>query len=673
MENVQNSKENFIAAPFALESLLTLARCGAKNETAYDIKSPLNLPDNPKEIESIITSMVSTLKKNKHFRFLQANRIYLNQVYSIKSDFKKITSQYHIDIQNMDFSNTSQTKDNINKWVNSQTEGKIEEIDSNVDEASKIVLVSAVYFKGHWLKMFQRDSISKRNFYTTKTKSVQAEMMEKTGMYKYCESAELEAKIVEVPFEGKEVSMVIVLPNSTDGFPFLEERIDRVFLPPKFVEERVNVFIPKFKFVTQVSNLKRTLQHMGMKKAFTNEADFNGLVAEKNVVYISDILQKIHIDICEEDNEQSSTISKRIFILDFVFTLALNSFTQSNYVVTGSLYKNLASDNNDNLLVSPLSVQIILGLAQHGANADTAEEIRNSLRLSSNIREYENVIRMLVPPVKNKKNLHLRMANKIYVQQNFSINKDFQKLAKNVYQAVAENVNFADQNKAADSINKWAKNETDNKIQHLIEAERVGTDTTMVLASALLFRSKWLKPFQRAITSKENFYKDEESAEKVDTMQKVDFFNYFESKDLKAKFLELCFESDEISMIIALPDEKTGLTSLENQIAQVFSPPEFTNERVKVAIPKFQFEYKIYLKECLQKVGIKKAFTQEADFSKISDKKGGIFIGEVVQKTYIDLSEEGVEAAATTENGETPFMRFFKFQFFLFSGSCYIE
>ncbi|RZB39112.1 Serpin domain containing protein, partial [Asbolus verrucosus] len=137
---------------------------------------------------------------------------------------------------------------------------------------------------------------------------------------------------------------------------------------------------------------------------------------------------------------------------------------------------------------------------------------------------------------------------------------------------------------------------------------------------------------------------------KVDTMHHYrEWFNYCENSVLNAKFLELPFEGEDISMIIALPNEKEGLASLENQIEKVFAPQNFTNEFLNVALPKFKVESTLELKSTLKNLGVEKAFNEtEADLSGIAGDKGDLVISDALQKTYIDVEEGGVEAAAAT-------------------------
>ncbi|KAJ3644613.1 hypothetical protein Zmor_022333 [Zophobas morio] len=124
--------------------------------------------------------------------------------------------------------------------------------------------------------------------------------------------------------------------------------------------------------------------------------------------------------------------------------------------------------------------------------------------------------------------------------------------------------------------------------------------------------------------------------------QPAKFYNYFESTELKARFLELGFQGRGASFVIVLPNEKDGLAALEEKPEKVFASHEFKHERVKVALPKFKIDSKVDFKKILKELGVSKMFTNEADLSGIAAKKDDLAVGEVVQKTFIDVNEEGV-------------------------------
>lgn len=262
----------------------------------------------------------------------------------------------------------------------------------------------------------------------------------------------------------------------------------------------------------------------------------------------------------------------------------------------------MLKENGGNFLISPFSIQTVLALTQSGAKDETASEICQSLHLPNSTQATESLYSSILPTLKGNENYALHTANKIYVQNSFPLKEDFKKVASDIYSAGIENVDFSQKIEAADTINNWVENQTESKIHNLIDPKTLGDDIRVILINALYFKGKWVYPFEPLLTSKKDFYKTAKDVIQVDTMQNTDLYNYYESSELNAKFLELPYQGDDVSMVIVLPNEKEGLAALENQIEKVFAAPKFTQERVSVSLPKFTVENKIQLKKILKNV-----------------------------------------------------------------------
>jgi serpin B len=328
--------------------------------------------------------------------------------------------------------------------------------------------------------------------------------------------------------------------------------------------------------------------------------------------------------------------------------VALQEFTTGNNLFTAALYKEVLKENQGNFLVSPFSIETVLALTHSGAKDETAYEIRAGLRLPNSTEKTEAVYATLLPTLKGNDKYALHTANKIYVKDGYPLKEDFKNKASTVFQSGIENIEFTQKVDAANAINSWVGKQTNNKIQNLIDPNILGPDTRIILINALYFKGKWVYPFESDSTIKRDFYKTAKDVVQVDMMHNTDVYNYYESPELKAKFLEMPYEGDDLSMIIVLPNEKEGLAALESQIEKVFAAPRFTQERVSVSLPKFTVENKIQLKKILQNLGINKAFSDEADLSGLAGKKGDLAISDVIQKAFINVTETGTEAAAAT-------------------------
>ncbi|XP_064213734.1 antichymotrypsin-2-like [Tribolium castaneum] len=340
-----------------------------------------------------------------------------------------------------------------------------------------------------------------------------------------------------------------------------------------------------------------------------------------------------------------------IFYVSAAQETAIQEFTNANNQFTSSVYKELSKTENGNFMVSPFSAETVLAFAQSGCKGNSAEELRNSLHLPNDKTKVESALKSLLPKIKGNDLYTLHTANKMYVKKDFAIKEEFKRAASQVYYADSESIDFTKNVEAANVMNSWVEKHTKSKITNLIDSNDLDKFTRAVLINALYFKANWSLPFELRLTSKREFYKTASDSIEVDMMQHLDeHFNYYESPDLKAQFLELPFLGGEASMVFVLPNEKDGLARLETQLESVFVPQhQLKSTFLNVVLPKFRIESEIDFKSVLMKLGVAKVFDDEqADLSGIAGEKGDLVIDKIVQKTFIDVSEEGVEAAAAT-------------------------
>lgn len=330
---------------------------------------------------------------------------------------------------------------------------------------------------------------------------------------------------------------------------------------------------------------------------------------------------------------------------------ALQEFVAGNHRFSARVYKEILKEQKGNFIVSPFSAETVLALTNEGAKGDTASEFITGLSLPSTKEKIQQAFKSFLPKLKTSEDdLKLLSANKIYVGEDVKLNEDFQSVAKNVYDSAVDNINFVKNVEAAATINNWVEEHTNRKIQDLIKSDTIDGDTKVVLVNALYFSGQWENQFEDYLTSKKKFYRTKDDAVEVDTMHQVEYLNYYENKNLNAKFLELSYKGADISMVIVLPNEQEGLARLEENVEQLLAPQPFTRERVDVDLPRFTIETEIKFIPILKQLGIKKAFDANlADLTGISSNyKGGLYISDVVQKAFINVTETGTEAAAAT-------------------------
>jgi serpin B len=344
-----------------------------------------------------------------------------------------------------------------------------------------------------------------------------------------------------------------------------------------------------------------------------------------------------------------------VFLLSVFLALAENAevqeFTKANNLFTAAVYKQISQTEKGNFLVSPLSAETVLALLQSGCENETAQELRTALHLPDDKETVESAIKSLLPKLKGNDLYTLHTANKMYVKKDFSIKEGFKKAATQVYYADTDTIDFTQSVQAAKTMNSWVEKHTNDKIHDLIDSNSLDEYTRAVLINALYFKANWSSPFPLASSGKLNFYKTATEIVQVDGLRHFEvYFNYYECPHLKAEFLELPFLGHEASMMIVLPKARDGLPALENQIENVFAPMHtLKTEYLNVFLPKFRIETSINLKNILKNMVVQKIFDEkEADLSGVAGEKGDLIVNEVAQKTFIDVSEDGVEAAAAT-------------------------
>ncbi|KAF5285396.1 hypothetical protein FQA39_LY16650 [Lamprigera yunnana] len=290
--------------------------------------------------------------------------------------------------------------------------------------------------------------------------------------------------------------------------------------------------------------------------------------------------------------------------------------------------------NSGNFLVCPLSIDVVLALVHAGARGNTAKQLSTGLHLPECHSEREGY--------------SLNSANKIYLQDNFKISDDFKSVAVNVFNSDIQNVNFKKNEEAANEINKWVEEQTEDKIRDLINKDDLSEDTRAVLVNALYFNGTWVHQFPKYATTQRPFHSTKDKAVNIDMMENTDYFGYYEDDTLKAKFLEMPYIGSDIFMTIVLPNDIEGLAELEDNLPAVLTEPKYTMERVHVQIPKFKIESTIELIPILKQLGIEDLFDDRSDLTGIGANKESLAVSKVVQKAFIEVQEAGTTAAAAT-------------------------
>ena len=314
------------------------------------------------------------------------------------------------------------------------------------------------------------------------------------------------------------------------------------------------------------------------------------------------------------------------------------------------LYTRLSS-NDENIFFSPYSLSNALSMTYEGARGQTADEMRAVLRLSSDDATRRKEVAAFFKRMNRADKMYkLSTANALWAQKAYSIKKDYYKLIKNIYSGDARNLDFvADPEGSRATINSWVSNNTKNRINELLPAGSIGPLTRLVLTNTVYFNGKWLTPFQKERTKKDIFWIS--PAKSVQTAMMAlagESFRYAE--DDRAQILELPYQGDDLSMLIILPRGKDVQSADKTASAALLKQWDagMKEEAVNVFIPKFKFDSNYKMKDTLEEMGMINAFDgRVADFSGMTG-HDDLYIDEVYHSAWVDVNEEGTEAAAAT-------------------------
>jgi serpin B len=308
----KSDEGNIFFSPYSIENALAMTYEGAIGKTAEEMLSVLGFPGNENVRRTGFQSINNEMnKKDKSYNLSTANALWAQKDYSFRADYFSTTSNYYGGkVTNLDFAgDTENSRQTINRWVEEQTNNKIKDLipAGGVDAMTRLVLTNAIYFKGNWLIQFNKNNTKERDFRVSPDRTVKAKMMNLAGekaVFNYGETDKLQ--ILELPYDGKELSMILLLPRGDDIKSF-EDSLSAENLASwenSMEEKQVDVFLPSFKFETKY-NMAKTLKEMGMPTAFSQAADFSGMTGKKDL-FISEVIHQAYVDVNEEGTEAAA-------------------------------------------------------------------------------------------------------------------------------------------------------------------------------------------------------------------------------------------------------------------------------------------------------------------------------------------------------------------------------
>ncbi|XP_050449112.1 antichymotrypsin-2-like isoform X2 [Cataglyphis hispanica] len=317
---------------------------------------------------------------------------------------------------------------------------------------------------------------------------------------------------------------------------------------------------------------------------------------------------------------------------------------------TNSLYKTLAVSADKNIIISPFSLHMILSLLSNGAGGSTLDELRSALGYNNKDNDKESLndeFKALIVLLNDMENVTLNIANAAYIQKEVDLMGDFLSICMNIFQSAISKINFKNNVHAAETINLWVQMATHNKISDIISPDDISIDTNFILVNAIYFKSRWLKPFKEEDTQLREFHISKTEICLVPTMYKKATYSYGEVPAWNTQFIEIPYLNEKIVMIILLPDKEVELQVIENNFNwETLVKTHRFRDDFELYLPKFKFEIAINLKDILNKIGLNSMFKDNCDFSRLS--QFPLKVNNVLQKIFIDVNEQGAEAAAVT-------------------------
>ena len=312
---------NLFFSPYSVSTCLAMAYAGARGNTGVQMAKVLHFHQG-----AVVSSFVGlqaqlrATEKQKGIELNIANGLWAQRDHPFLPEFLQVARQdYEATLNRVDFSSGAETiAREINDWVSEKTHNKIRDIIAPgvLNQATRLVLANAIYFKGAWAVPFQKNATRPQPFHVSATRQLDAPFMTHVDTVNYVEDEDMQG--IELPYEGAELSMVILLPRAVDGCSKLEGLLQPLSLNSwlaRMQKQKVQIFIPGFKLESGFS-LQGVLASMGMPDAFSPNADFSGIDGGRGL-FISSVAHKAWVEVNEEGTEAAAAtttvISQRAY------------------------------------------------------------------------------------------------------------------------------------------------------------------------------------------------------------------------------------------------------------------------------------------------------------------------------------------------------------------------
>lgn len=314
---------------------------------------------------------------------------------------------------------------------------------------------------------------------------------------------------------------------------------------------------------------------------------------------------------------------------------------------------------NQNIFLSPMSVVLALTMAYTGANGETQQAMAKTLELQGmSLGEIQQATANLKLTLENNSDIQLNLANALWVNQQIQLRREFLQTNQKFFGAQITNLNFGSSD-ALNQINHWVSQQTNGKIRAIID--EILPNDLLILVNAIYFQGNWSYKFNPQLTQTHPFYLSRDRQKLHPMMSQTQLYPYWETAKFQA--ISLPYGQGQFSLYLFLPNSNSSLNAFYQELnAQTweqwmwqFTESERSSirsvDRVTLLLPRFKLEYEIELSQVLTALGMGIAFSPTADFSAMTSEAAAI--GLVKHKTFVEVNEQGTEAAAATSVSAT--------------------
>ncbi|KAL2735249.1 antithrombin-III-like isoform X2 [Vespula squamosa] len=478
----------------------------------------------------------------------------------------------------------------------------------------------------------------------------------------------------------------------------------------------VEVIIPKFKF-DFTSHLEPSLRELGIRDIFDDTATLTGIAKTKRVsrhLIVSDVLQKTGIEVNENgttayaatgiqignkityqtfhanhpfvfyiEDESTGTILYIGKITNPLqqegstgnakmdFTSHFGQETRPSLPVTSDilliphgeerynffnidLFQAVNKEIEGNVIMSPTSAKLALTTLAEGAKGQTRQEIQAALRMPEDLQEIRTIARRTFASLKTFKNgTEIDVATRLWTKNGLKIMNNYNTVLKHYYDGDIQSLNFTNGYTAEETINNWVRAVTRNNVKSILEPGSLNADTTLILTSALYFKGRWQKSFNKNAGFTDCFYVPKIGCQNTIFMATTAEYSYGHIASLNADAIKIPYTDGKTAMIVLLPnnhDLDPYLQILSKDLSYIPMSALLANlyiSEVNLILPKFSIESKLDLRSALEHLGVHSIFEMTADLSGITE-DGPLYVKSILQNAKIEVDEEGTVAAAVT-------------------------